>query len=1531
PGTQSLALQATPLIQSVVTIPDNLSVEVGSVLDVQLVASDLYGNIIPKVSTAGWFTGSAGLAAGGIDFKGQVGGVYSSPKDQPFELRVELNGRIYAFQVTVTSFIQGKVTKDPAPAPSSPGGESPQPAALPTEPAPGVALTVRILEGPNVGTAVSDGAGNYRLGGLAQGTYEVLAAPQADLSPVPAAQTVVLDATHATGTANFHMSRGAVDSIAVSVTPDSLTALGATAAVTAAAFDTARVPMTGRTTTYTSSNPAVATVDAGGKVTAVANGTAWIRATVESRIDSVLVTVNQKAATLVLLDPKAGLPTDSIQGFVPDTGTVKYQAKDSRGNLIPPAHRAPTFASSNVSVATVNASTGFVQLVTVGTADITATMDGASDAIRFKALGLYAGDLWICSSVDITDVQEALIGRVTGSLHIGGCDGPSSLANVDGLGSIVEVMGNVEIVDNPSLTNLNGLSNLRHVGSSVVLVDNPQLSSTAVFPVLTTLPQDLFIYTGAKILGMPSLQTIGGVLVASGSDGPDTVLQELRLPALVSAGSVSFYSNHGLTTVVLPLLRETTSEYVIPSAPPAPSSRRALVPDLPDPSRVLADRAAQRRARVEVAEALRSERHAQADTRRAADRAGTPARSEAPVLRGMQLDLPGIGADARRQEFLARRAAQRADGRPVRPENPKPQKPPQPQRVYESGGELSFEDNPAITGLSFPALTYVSGDLHFYENDLVPSLAFPLLTGVGGNVQVWTMAAMTSLTAPILEDVSFDLYVDDNDALGQLVLPAMRWVGGNVWIGYNTVMTQFKLPIVETIGDDLDIYDHDALSVIEVATGSTLDIGYDLYVEYNAALTSVQMPGVTRVGDDFEIYENVINGSVVIGSAGPLDLGWDLELSYNEGSFTFSAPGLDYLYGDIDVYDNLGLTSFTAATTAGPVQVGYGVYFWDNPVLTTVTAPKVTTVEDWVEFGGNPALRSVNMAGLTSAYGLYLDSNGSPANPLTFSFPALAGLEADLELYGDYSYATSPEPGPQGVSSYSGGVAALLLPSLTYVGEDVWIDYNDILTTLDLSSLVSVGAGFEVYANDALSTFSMPELKWTGNDVTVYGNASLQNFSAPKLESTAGPIQSLTGAPVGPFAAPAAITGGDVWVSYNNALTGFNLSSLGKTAKVAVEGNQSLVTLPSLASLWPGASVGIYSNGLSNLAGLAGVTSLYELRVAGNPALLELSGLASLQEAWEVYIADNALLNSASLPGLFQVWNRLYVTNHTGLATVTFDNLATVGAGTGPSSTQGHLLLTNNAALTTASFPKLASLDGSIDVSSTGLVNLNGFSFLKSPVYGVYVNNNPALTNVLGLSGIGTTFASPAVTNAFQVTGNTSLCSSNVDQLIANIRAHNPGNPAAAIVPTPVTTGNATCTVAPAYNDINAAAISSMEASGLLSGNAIDGSDGQQFKSGTYFVYRTAQGLRGKFIVQSYEPASNHQLTLGWVTYAADGSVHSSGSGLVIRGTFLCDLDSGMELSTTPNDDFWWEMVNPTTRRLSPSSGAVFRLIHRSP
>jgi predicted outer membrane repeat protein len=129
------------------------------------------------------------------------------------------------------------------------------------------------------------------------------------------------------------------------------------------------------------------------------------------------------------------------------------------------------------------------------------------------------------------------------------------------------------------------------------------------------------------------------------------------------------------------------------------------------------------------------------------------------------------------------------------------------------------------------------------------------------------------------------------------------------------------------------------------------------------------------------------------------------------------------------------------------------------------------------------------------------------------------------------------------------------------------------------------------------------------------------------------------------------------------------------------------------------------------------------------------------------------------------------------------------------------------------------------------------------------------------------------------------------------------------------------------YDELNRAAIVTMDDE-MTTAN-IYGSDGSEFKPGTYFIYKTASGRYGKFIVEGWNHADQNKLTIGWVTYNTNGTVYTSGTGLVIRGTYTCDLDLGLETST--NADFQWVQSTSSVRYLDPLSTARFKLMYKAP
>lgn len=154
----------------------------------------------------------------------------------------------------------------------------------------------------------------------------------------------------------------------VNVTPDSANVgVGYIKALTATVLpSTASI----KTVTWASSVPSVATVNASGVVTGIALGTARIIATTTDggKMDSTYITVVPPVAvTSVVLSP------DTAYVGVADKFTFTANVLPSNAS-----NTTVTWASTNTAIATVNASTGQVTAVAMGTASIIATTQSGS-------------------------------------------------------------------------------------------------------------------------------------------------------------------------------------------------------------------------------------------------------------------------------------------------------------------------------------------------------------------------------------------------------------------------------------------------------------------------------------------------------------------------------------------------------------------------------------------------------------------------------------------------------------------------------------------------------------------------------------------------------------------------------------------------------------------------------------------------------------------------------------------------------------------------------------------------------------------------------------------------------------------------------------------------------------------------------------------------------------------------------------------------------------------------------------------------
>lgn len=175
--------------------------------------------------------------------------------------------------------------------------------------------------------------------------------------------------------------------------------VGGAVLIRAQPLDAENVPLVGRAVTWSSSNPAVARVDATGTVTGVAPGAVTIVATCEGRTAQVAVTVTLPPIQTVTVSPSQdSLALGTDRQFV-------ATLRDVGGVVL--LGRAVSWSSSNVTVAIVTA-TGNVLALQPGTATISAASEGRVGTATVVVPARLAGTVALSPSVSTLTMGSTL-------------------------------------------------------------------------------------------------------------------------------------------------------------------------------------------------------------------------------------------------------------------------------------------------------------------------------------------------------------------------------------------------------------------------------------------------------------------------------------------------------------------------------------------------------------------------------------------------------------------------------------------------------------------------------------------------------------------------------------------------------------------------------------------------------------------------------------------------------------------------------------------------------------------------------------------------------------------------------------------------------------------------------------------------------------------------------------------------------------------------------------------------------------------
>ncbi len=380
---------------------------------------------------------------------------------------------------------------------------------------------------------------------------------------------------------------------------------------------------------------------------------------------------------------------------------------------------------------------------------------------------------------------------------------------------------------------------------------------------------------------------------------------------------------------------------------------------------------------------------------------------------------------------------------------------------------------------------------------------------------------------------------------------------------------------------------------------------------------------------------------------------------------------------------------------------------------------------------GSLAMKTIDRVGhWTSSAGRFLGVGtlGATGSHVSALNPGgLGGLATSFSPFG----AVLPQTGPNCTGPFTGNVT--------------------LSTPQDLANLQALGStqinGDLLLVGSSLTALDgLPCLTDITGAVTIQSNAGLLSIDLPDLQ-TVGGAMSLFG---------------------NNALQTLSLAGLTTTGSVDVSNHANLQSF-SAPALTNTAFVGLQAAPLLQALDLSG------LQQVGTGAFTQLDALTAID-----------------LPSLTQATTGFTIANNAMLASFSADAMTQMGVGGAPANANGAITVSNHPNLTTLSFASLTQMGGFLFVRLNPLLqDLNAFSGLTSDLHLVQIQDNAGLNDITGLNALGDVASSdPIVTLQFIVTGNVSLCSSDVQATVTILEAKFPGSFAAGGV---VESGNLTC------------------------------------------------------------------------------------------------------------------------------------------
>ncbi|HEV8448247.1 MAG TPA: Ig-like domain-containing protein [Gemmatimonadaceae bacterium] len=254
----------------------------------------------------------------------------------------------------------------------------------------------------------------------------------------PGTATITATSEGKSGSSSINVSKIPVSTVTVSP-PTKALLVSQTVALATTVKDSVGNTVTDRVVTWSSNNPAAATVSATGLVTAVAAGAATITATSETKTGTSTITVSPVPVASVAIQP----PTASVT--IGTTAQLTALTKDSIGGVL--NGRVVAWGSSDPTTVSVS-STGLVSALKLGSATITATSEGKNGTSLVTVVKVPVASvtvapaskaLLVTETVTLTPTVKDSTGTVVTDRPVSWSSNATGVATVSPLGVVTAV------------------------------------------------------------------------------------------------------------------------------------------------------------------------------------------------------------------------------------------------------------------------------------------------------------------------------------------------------------------------------------------------------------------------------------------------------------------------------------------------------------------------------------------------------------------------------------------------------------------------------------------------------------------------------------------------------------------------------------------------------------------------------------------------------------------------------------------------------------------------------------------------------------------------------------------------------------------------------------------------------------------------------------------------------------------------------------------------------------------------------------